>query len=263
MAIRSRKNQYVGVNAHLHSHLQNVSDGWDAFHGSHIVHIGENIDPLLPPGYFVSLKRSMQIREYEDEANDYPLMGIIIGKLEGSVDLGKPIVWIELLHPNSKEGGRGIERYISERKAILEHGVILIELDYLHQTPSVIKHIPSYPDREYWSYPYLAIVSNPQPKFNEGTTQVYGVSVDERMPIISIPLMRKENILLDLSKVYNYTYESLRYYSYHVDYEREPERFDTYSPADQQHIKQRMRTVWHYHQQGTDLEQGPFPLLED
>lgn len=39
------------------------------------------------------------------------------------------------------------------------------------------------------------------------------------------------------------TFESLPAYSQRVDYERLPEKFDTYSAADQHRIRERMRVV--------------------
>lgn len=62
MAIRSRKNQYKGINAHLHSYLQNEAGGWEVFHGVHITHLAEAIDAILPDGYLVEPEKSLQIR---------------------------------------------------------------------------------------------------------------------------------------------------------------------------------------------------------
>jgi len=62
MTIRSRKNQYNGINAHLHSYLQHEPCGWEVFHGVHITHLAEAIDAVLPEGYLVEPEKSLQIR---------------------------------------------------------------------------------------------------------------------------------------------------------------------------------------------------------
>lgn len=315
MAIQSLKNQYIGVNAHLHSRLQNMPAGWEIFHGNHVTHLGEAIYRILPRGYIVDTERSMQIREYHPttgepvivkkprrpqpditisstapslssatstsiSAASVPtlllpaietvgvdeeiyLTAIAIRELETEgKEIGEPVAWIELLSPTNKLG-IGAFQYIEKRFSTLQAGIIIVELDYLHQTPSPITKVPSYLDSERGAYPYTAIVTDPHPSLQEGETRVYGFGVEQELPTIIIPLLGNDKITLDLGQVYRHTYESTNSYSSRVDYEREPEHFDTYSPADQARIKQRMRTVQHYHQQGADLEKGPFPLLED
>jgi hypothetical protein len=68
MAIRTAKNQYRGINAHLHSHWQAVG-GWDEFHTSHIVHLAGVLKAqLLPMGYTAGIEQSLQIRRQEQRA---------------------------------------------------------------------------------------------------------------------------------------------------------------------------------------------------
>jgi hypothetical protein len=62
MPVRSPKNEYRGVNAHLHSHFQNAG-GWEGFHTAHISDIASAISQALPPGYIVDMEQSLQIRE--------------------------------------------------------------------------------------------------------------------------------------------------------------------------------------------------------
>ena len=70
MPIILRENPYRGVNAHLNSALQHEPDGWSPFHTAHITHIAEALDAQLPPGYEVSLEKSLQIREYHPETGE-------------------------------------------------------------------------------------------------------------------------------------------------------------------------------------------------
>jgi len=62
MAIHLRENQYQGINAHLHSTLQQRGD-WSIFHGMHITHLSEALQAILPPdsGYIVVPEKSLQI----------------------------------------------------------------------------------------------------------------------------------------------------------------------------------------------------------
>ena len=69
----SRTNQYRGVNAHLHSLLQNELAGWETFHGMHIAHLAAAIDRLLPDGYTVIPEKSMQIRELNPNTGEAPV----------------------------------------------------------------------------------------------------------------------------------------------------------------------------------------------
>jgi hypothetical protein len=64
MSIILRENAYRGVNAHLHSVLQNESGGWKVFYTAYITVLAQDIDAQLPPGYEVGLTKSLQIAEY-------------------------------------------------------------------------------------------------------------------------------------------------------------------------------------------------------
>ncbi len=62
MVIHLPENQYSGVNAHLHSYLQQHND-WSIFHGEHISDLRRALQNLLPPesGYFAVSEKSLQI----------------------------------------------------------------------------------------------------------------------------------------------------------------------------------------------------------
>ena len=66
--VRSIKNQYLGINAHLHSLWQNEG-GWDEFHASHIIYLANTLKiPLLPMGYMAGVQHSLQIRRIDTAA---------------------------------------------------------------------------------------------------------------------------------------------------------------------------------------------------
>jgi hypothetical protein len=62
MPLRARKNQYRGVNAHLHSYWQ-AQGGWPEFHATYIIFLLSAFRAALTPlGYWVSVERSLQVR---------------------------------------------------------------------------------------------------------------------------------------------------------------------------------------------------------
>lgn len=65
--LRTRLNQYRGVNAHMHSYAQHERDGWSNFHSTHITLMMLAIENILPPGYEVASERSLQIRDSDLE----------------------------------------------------------------------------------------------------------------------------------------------------------------------------------------------------
>jgi hypothetical protein len=65
MAVRSIKNQYLGINAHLHS-LWQVEGGWSEFHSGYLLNLFYALRPgLVAKGYKVALESSLQIRYKE------------------------------------------------------------------------------------------------------------------------------------------------------------------------------------------------------
>lgn len=66
--VHSIKNQYRGINAHLHSYWQ-AEGGWDSFHANHIADLMRLMSAqLLPMGYLADIQQSLQIRRYGEPA---------------------------------------------------------------------------------------------------------------------------------------------------------------------------------------------------
>ncbi len=286
MAIRSSKNEYLGVNAHLHSYFQSKG-GWSSFHTKYISDLAEAINAKLPPGYLVDLVQSLQIREFHTESGERlrkPMLDItiydtqpttqrpvslpsgtaatlvqpvintielddqayytavLIYVVEDDENLGRPVTRIELLSPTNKSG-EGYLQYREKRSTALRIGVGLIEVDYLHETDSPIKGVPSYSRHQPGSYAYTITVNDPKPSLEKGLSKTFGFNVDDPIPTIDIPLAGEETLSLDFGTVYNQTFVSLGAYSHRVDYEQLPENFQTYSEADQERIREVMRRV--------------------
>src|SRR4051812_33814070 len=108
MVLRFRENKYRGVNAHLHSALQNEPGGWKVFHSKHISDLAEAIDAQLPPGYEVGLTKSLQIVEFHSGSDETHLTSLTIRRVVSESDEeGVPVARIELLSPTNKPPGDG------------------------------------------------------------------------------------------------------------------------------------------------------------
>lgn len=310
MPLHSRVNQYRGVNAHLHSVLQNRRAAWTIFHAAHVIDLAREVQRNLPAGYVVAPEASFQIREFHPDTGepinhrkprgvrpdisvheqrasisasapelfaeaapvliapaieeiDDPeiyLTAVAIHESDEDLNMGRAVTWIEVLSPTNKPGGTGYLRYRQKRGDAFRSGMALVEIDYLHQSASVSDQVPSYPDGEQKAYPYNILITNPRPTLEEGKLRVYGCHVDDPLPKLTIPLLDTDIVRLDFRAVYNQTFESFPIYNHQVDYAQLPERFDSYSPDDQQRIQARMAAVADAQAKGLDLEQGPFPL---
>lgn len=292
--LRSRKNQYFGVNAHLHSYLQS-NEGWTGFHGKSIADLAEIIKRLLPPGYLVDTERSLQIRDVNRETREItkwnnldawdelienidvsdepnvrtqPLIetldldedqyhiALMIYKLDDDQVIGHPITRIELLTPSNKRG-IGYLQYREKRSLVLKAGIHMVEIDYLHETRPIVRGLPRYPYNTD-SHAYHIIVSNPTPSLRLGTVMLYGFDVDQRIPKVMIPLLGEDRLGIDFGMAYHQTYQSLKAYSQRVNYGQLPENFNRYSPADQTRIWRRMAVIEKMAERSIDLETGPF-----
>lgn len=232
---KSPHNPYPGINAHLNSFLQSEGGGWEMFHAVTIGFLASHLEVNLPGNYFVADEKSLQVFDEEDY-----LSSVVIYRLESNEFPGKPITRIELLSPENKPGGSHHANYLMKRRETLESGLRLVEIDWLHETRPVIRGIPSYPDHEDGAFPYWVIVSDPRPSLALGKTDVYGVGMDEILPVTHIPLDDEDVIPVDFGLIYKQTFESRRLFSIVSDYTKEPPRFQTYAPADQARIRQRM-----------------------
>ncbi|MBI5670161.1 MAG: DUF4058 family protein [Chloroflexi bacterium] len=219
-----------------------------------------NLPPNLPRSAATLERPLLETLDGWDEDVYYP--ALIVYQVEENIGgLGKPVTRIELLSPTNKTGEAG-RQYRDKRRAVVRSGLQLVEIDYQHETPSPVKDILLYPQQP-GSYPYSITISRPRPSIETGTSRTYAFYVDDPVPTIPIPLAENDEITVPLNTVYNRTYSSLRAYSFRVDYERLPERFERYSEFDQQRIHTRMALVADLYRQGVRLEDGPFPIPQE
>jgi len=170
------------------------------------------------------------------------LSAVVIRSVDHQALLGKIVTRIELLSPDNKHGGSGYVAYLDKRIETLQSGVPLVEIDYLHETPSLIQGIPIYPT-DPAAYPYAVAISDPRSDgWQTGVVAVHGFHTDDALPTVAIPLSGAETIDFALNPVYQHTFARGRWENL-LDYAQEPIRFATYSPLDQERIRRRINEI--------------------
>jgi len=186
--VRAVKNQYLGINAHLHSFWQ-AEHRWNRFHNAYMTHLMEALNAeLLPLNYIAELEDSVQVRRIGDDLPRRPKADLLIydtdpqrkfgGQYPVSTaemtvaewieeeDVEHPysavavyenpvlldsdaVVWIELLSPSNKGSSDDAKTYLSKRRILLDSEIVFIELDYLHETPPTFLPLLDYTDPEF------------------------------------------------------------------------------------------------------------------
>lgn len=274
--LKTVNNQFLGINPHLHSQLQS-DGGWDNFHVNHISDLTRFLQrDLRSMGYHAQAEQSLQIRRRDDpvrspesdvtiydrsnrEASNTALSGGLalsvpelldltetdlatyraIGIYQKSTDdtRGDAVAWLELLSPANKPNGRHFATYREKRTALLQAGLVFIELDYLHHQPPTIV-VPVYPDDDD-SSPYRILIIDPRPDWLNGDGRVYAIGVDETLPMLKIPLNGDDVIDFDFDTPYQQTFDGL-FFGDAVDYANLPQAFERYSVTDQARILSRL-----------------------
>jgi uncharacterized protein DUF4058 len=264
--VRSVKNQYVGINAHLHSFWQ-ATGTWNRFHNAHITHLVETLRAqLLPMGYVAEIEESLQIRRFDPASprrpkSDVLVFAAVVYPFSPSLEMGDAVAWIELLSPTNKGNTDEAHAYIGKRRALLDTGVVFVEIDYLHETPPTSPRLLDYSGHQPGAHPYRIIVLDPRPNLKSGPVLPHEFDVDEPIPTVRIPLNADDSFDFDFGLPYQQMYER-GFYGYHLDYSRFPLNFERYSKDDQARIAARMVAVLEAAKNGIDLETGPFPVQD-
>jgi hypothetical protein len=297
--VRSIKNQYPGINAHLHSYWQGAKK-WNRFHNFYIGRLMASLKiQLLPLGYTAEMEESLQIRRVSDDLY-HPKADILVSDLNfrrerqplilsspaaqvmvidellefeqdrehpyysvviyEQSEKSDPIAWIELLSPSNKGGRLDAQTYLDKRRQLLHSGLVFVEIDYLHETPPTFESLPDYTRRERNSSPYRMVILDPHPDFSAGPAYLYEFNVDQAIPQVKIPLKGDDVLEFDFEAVYRKSFEE-GVYGYDMDYTQLPMNFDRYHPDDQAKIVSRMIAVIKAAREGVDLEDAaPLPV---
>jgi hypothetical protein len=287
--VRAVRNQYRGINAHLHSFWQQEG-GWDGFHANHIADLMRLMRAqLLPMGYIADIQQSLQIRRFGEPAGK-PESDVTIYDTDPKRSLRStspmaanvPVLKIpdvisveEELAPYS---ANGIYEYV-QGKTDRGEPVAWIEflspsnkpggqdaayyrdkrLKLLHSGIVFVEidylhESPPTFDRIAPTHPYYIFVVDPRPVFIEGLVYRHPFEVDDPIPVVNIPLNDTDVLPFDFGAAYNKTYEETLYGAVLVDYDQLPLNFDRYRPNDQAHILNRMLAVLKAERDGLDLE---------
>jgi hypothetical protein len=259
-------NRYIGVNAHLNSYIQQPNGTFTSFHDKFLNVIQEFLDESLPSNYRAINEKGLQISfiegDYIEEVNwaskprepnqptatfQYSLENLFSDKnvmpTVAIYSSESKITVFEILIEDSKPYKSNYRYYLAKRKALLQAGVNLIEIDILHEKKPILSCIPSYPHHQTNSYPYNVFVNVPQPSYSEGHTEWFAVPIDRPLPQLSIPLVAEESALLDLQAAYNEAYRRVKHYQDKVDYDTLPVNFSAYHKEDQQRIQAMLKTI--------------------
>lgn len=220
MAIHLTQNQYIGINPHLQSLLQTQPNFWVRFHNLHLEHIIDKLNQILPDDYQAfrvdTLFSQRTLNNNKILPNSEP-SAVLIKQITASDSHSlwdkriTRITRIELLSPCSKLGGSAFHDYVQRRGEALEKGMVLVELDYLHETPPLMRGLPVYHPTvlpsPYKASTYNILVCDARLGSDFLGETVYSFSVDKPIPTISIPLADDEKIDLPLDEIYQYAFE--------------------------------------------------------
>ncbi|MDZ4764685.1 MAG: DUF4058 family protein [Chloroflexota bacterium] len=287
--LHSIKNQYRGINAHFHSHLLHES-AWNRLHNYHIGKLMESLKAqLLPMGYTAQIEESLQIRRLDSvdtfnrradlmirdlqtgrmgagtllaERDIIPLIDLLPEDSESPYSAvalierasGDVVAWVELLSPSNKGETRDAHSYLAKRRLLLESGVTVVELDYLHDSPPTFPRTPDYRAGGAGAHPYRVALLDPHPNFRDGRSIVRGFDVDTAIPSLDVPLRAGDHLLFDFDAAYQKTFADGLFGLEEIDYAQLPARFDLYQPDDQARILNRMIAVLNAANAGIDLE---------
>lgn len=176
------------------------------------------------------------------------LNGLVIYQAGEGSSLGRPITRVELLSPANKPGGTHYAQYWTKRLQTLQSGLRLVEIDYLHQSPPVVPVLSDYTRQEDHATPYIILVSDPRPTFEKGVMAFYAFHTDMPLPVINIPLAGADTVKIDFGAVYNHTFESARFFKLVADYTEDPANLSSYSPEDQERIRQQLARIRQEHE---------------
>lgn len=286
ISIRTVRNLYHGINAHLHSRLQAQGE-WPGFHMAYLVELVKALQKQVRPlGYVASSEESLQIR-YDDQhigtvradiaAYDVaaietlstdaeslaerivqqPLADLLLVDADRTTyravsirkadDGGmRPVAWLELLSPSNKRG-RARQQYQEKRQDALRGGTVFVELDYLHATP------PTFPTLQRVTYPYRIAVLDPRPDWTQGSGHIQQFQVHEPIPQMRIPLWGSDAIVCDFDAAYQRVFADM-FYGDRVDYSQLPGQFDSYTLPQQTIILNLMLAIIEAAERGEDLE---------
>ncbi|MFN8372054.1 MAG: DUF4058 family protein [Anaerolineae bacterium] len=222
-----------------------------------VYHRGQPSSSSLAVDFAPSATLAFDAVEMMDDPENYATAAVI--RRYQNALMGDPVAWIEVLSETNLPKGSGFDQYTRKRNGALRSGIVMVEIDYLHECLPVSSRIAYYPDEG--EYPYYALVTRPTPTWEAGKAYFYGFHVDE--PILTwicIPLLNNDFVDLNLGEVYNQTY--LYLFSHRVDYSKEPPRIIIAPMIRRASATQRMAGIIAAHEASGYSAQSPCPASD-
>jgi hypothetical protein len=246
---------FPGMDPNLEDHAL-----WPGVHDRLIVYIGDTLQPLLLPRYFVEIVERIYFEDPRDViypdavirerrppvpagtarggvmvlVADEPAVFVVETRIRETfleiraVGSREVVTVIELISPANKYGGgHGREEYRTKQDQVLGSKTSLVEIDLLRRGSPVVVAPPG----ELLTLPrfdYLASVS----RFaDRKRVEVYAVSLRQRLPRIAIPLREGDpDVVLDLPTVFTQCYANGAYAA-RIDYDQPPS--EPFRPEDE------------------------------
>ena len=298
--VRSLKNQYRGINAHLHSQWQRYGN-WAGFHTAHIADLARLLRAqLYPMGYVAEIEESLQVRRTGDPPCN-PRADVLI------LDDGSALRVVETTKQRPINGTQDLVVTIPEALAFDEvdyykaiaiyqtrsnqgEPVAWIELlspsnkpggwdwhEYGSKRERLVQGGLIFVEIDYLhetrptldvapkDFPYRIAVIDPHPNLREGQARIRSFRVKDPLPVVAIPLLDDDVLDFDFGAAYDKTFTEMLYGN-EINYSQFPLNFDRYTEPDQTTIANRMLAILQAAQQGASLQefislpQEPLPL---
>ncbi len=286
MSAQILTNPYRGINAHLNSFLQTPGSEtrtakWHSFHASHIGHITDFMNDILPTNYIAHSEQSLQIRSESFEFGSvknrripdislYHSGSSVPSRPTGAITGRETNAFEIMLDETLPEDDEFTISAVVIRELVEDEdlGKVVARLELLSPSNKLgddgyeayrkgrsealyslvplieldYLHESPLPFRYPRTQAYYITISDPRPSVDQGHVTIHPFDVDEPIPIVNIPLAGSDEFTFDFGKVYQHTFERGRWGMY-CDYSTPPARFGTYSPADQERIRAVMQRV--------------------
>jgi hypothetical protein len=299
VAVRSIKNQYRGLNAHVHSLWQSRS-GWSGFHTVHIGYLLRAFRAELRAlGYTADAEQSLQIRRVASPVSEQRRADVMLYDLNPARSF-QPAVSSPVARPRLTVADVLDENQLDEKpfRAIVIYervtntgqrgeAVAWVELlsptnkgestdadTYQRKRRQLLDRGLVFVELDYLHetpptfrtispvHPYRIIVLDPRPSLDKGPAEIAEFNVDEPVPTMNIPLNGDDVLTFDFNAPYQRMFEEV-FYGDDLDYSQLPEHFERYNLADRQRIANRMLATLRAAQAGLNLETGaPLPIEE-
>ncbi len=214
---------------------------WPGFHEAFLSYMRETIQPLLPENYYADIKtreeigiagcRAEKIRHSEQASATVPERIQVIEEEPLRVsfleirDAARDHVLatlIELLSPSNKTSGPDRDAFEQKQREVLSSQANWVQIDLQRSGDRVGCHpsIETHARRK--GYHYLVTVSRAGRRSPALDLDLYGFTVRDPLPVISVPLLDPDpDVTLDLGVVFRRAYETGPYRKI-IDYRAQP-----------------------------------------